>query len=323
MKLTRRSFVMGASAALAAPSLQAKTPNILRISGPAFGAMWHVSVPFGADTQAITSAVLIIVSAVDDFASPYRVDSEISGFNRNDTTNWIPLSPEALDVIHEAKHIADQTEGAFDPTLGGIVGRYGFGPITTLPTGSFQDLYVSDRGVRKADPLQTLDLCGIAKGHALDRIAGALMVLGHRNFFVELGGEVTAQGYHPDGLPWRAGIELPLADATDLLHIVSLTGEALATSGDAVNGYDYGNRRYSHIIDPRSRLPVDTTLASVSVFAPRAITADALATALFATGCEQGVALAERTKIPALFIVRHAGRLQSRATHDFETRMIG
>ena len=314
---------MGTGATLAATVLNAGNGAVMRIRGAAFGAGWQVSVPDGADPQAIISVVSGVVSAVDDLASPYRGNSEISLFNRIQTTDWISLSPETLDVIREAKRVARLTGGAFDPTLGGIVGRYGFGPITTLPSGSFADLLLSDSGARKADPAQTLDLCGIAKGYALDRIADALAALGHRDFFAELGGEVTAQGRHPDGRLWQAGIERPKVGATNMQSIVSVNGEALATSGDVVNAFDRGGRRYSHIIDPNSRLPVETKLASVSVFSPRAITADALATALYAMSPKQGVAFAERTKIPALFITRSADGLRLRATHDFAARMIG
>jgi thiamine biosynthesis lipoprotein len=327
MHATRRSFILGAGATLAAGGLRGETQNVLQIGGPAFGAGWRVSVPVGADDEAgaaaIASAVADIVASVDQSASPFRAESEISAFNRIRSADWIPLSPATLQVIGEAKRVAAVTAGAFDPTLGAVVGRYGFGPITTPQAGSFRDLSLGDQGVRKADPAQTLDLCGIAKGHALDRIADALAALGHRDFFVELGGEVTAQGAHPAGRPWRAGIERPVAGATEIQHIVSIKGEALATSGATVNGYTYGDRRYSHIIDPDSRLPVETALASVSVFAPRAITADALATALFAMGSERGPAFAEGAEIPALFITRDAGSLRSWATHEFATRIVG
>ena len=323
MRATRRSFILGAGAALAANGLHAETQDVLQIRGPAFGAGWQVSVPDGADAKAIASAVSDIVASVDESASPFRAESEISAFNRIRTTDWIPLSPATLQVIEEAKRVAALTGGAFDPTLGGIVGRYGFGPIATSRAGSFDDLSLGEQGVRKAHPAQTLDLCGIAKGHALDRIASALAALGHPDFFVELGGEVTALGHHPEGRPWRAGIERPLAGATAMQHIVSIGREALATSGDAVNSYAYGNRRYCHIIDPHSGRPAETALTSVSVFAPRAITADALATALFAMGPEQGAAFAESARIPALFITRDAGSLRSLTTHDFATRIVG
>ena len=82
----------------------------------------------------------------------------------------------------------------------------------------------------KAHVLQTLDLCGIAKGYALDRITAELIALGHSDFFVELGGEVYAQGIHPEGRAWRAGIESPLPGSLAFQHIVVVAGEALATS---------------------------------------------------------------------------------------------
>jgi thiamine biosynthesis lipoprotein len=82
---------------------------------------------------------------------------------------------------------------------------------------------------------------------------------------------------------------------------------ALATSGDSVNGYVVAGRRYSHIIDPRNDAPVTNGVASVSVIAPRAVTADALATGLMAMGPKRGLALAQRSKLPVLFLLRGKG----------------
>lgn len=322
MTLTRRGFLAGSGAALVAPALEGATPDLLQIEGPAFGAGWRVRVGVGADARAIIGAMSGVIDAVDVAMSPFRGGSEISVFNRAQTTDWLPLSPGILSTLHEARRIATQTQDAFDPTLGGLVGRYGFGPITSVPDGAFRDLALGSDAARKASAGQTLDLCGIAKGHALDRCAEALRTIGLRAFFIELGGEVSGSGRKPDGSTWRAAIERPLPGPAAAHCIVALNGEALATSGDLVNSYVLGGQRYSHIIAPQFMAPANTALASVSVFASRAITADALATALFAMGSERGPDFAQTAGIDALFLSRDGAGLRQVVTGRFAERII-
>lgn len=320
MALTRRGFIAATGAMLVATSLGAAPSDILQIEGPAFGAGWRVRVAAGADAEAIIAAVMTVVEQVKATMSPFRAESEISRFNRTETRDWVVLSPDVCATLAEAKRVSALTHGAFDPTMGGIAGRYGFGPIAGQPEGAFADLALDATGARKGHPRQTFDLCGIAKGYALDLIVSEFSTMGLKDVFVELGGEVMAIGRHPDGQPWRAGIESPIPVTTSLLRRMVVTGEALATSGNRINSYVYHGHRYSHIIDPSRRLPVVGPLASVSVFAPRAMTADALATALFAMGAEKGVAFADRHQLPALFVTRDGAGLREIATGDFSTR---
>lgn len=323
MILTRRAFVAGSTLSLFATGLQAQTGDIVKIEGPAFGAQWRVSLPLGVNTDMVVAKVLGIINAVDMMMSPFLPTSEISLFNQNQSTQPQPISADILTTVNEAKRIAHLTQGTFDPTLGGVVGRFGFGPIISAPAGAFHDLVVTRTGLKKSHPKQTLDLCGIAKGFALDQIATALLHLGHEDYFVELGGEVFARGHHPNGRPWSAGIERPLAGLRTLQRTVTLTNEALATSGDLVNSYPHADRSYSHIIDPKTQRPTNSILASVSVFAPQAITADAMATALYAMGSKDGFVFAQHNEIPALFLVRNENGLQEMMTHDFSARLIG
>ncbi len=311
MRLTRRSVLIGAGSAIIAGALPARAVGGVRIiSGPAFGTAWRVALPEGSDAGAIAAAIGSIVDSVDASMSPFRRDSEISRFNASTSCDWQPASPEFCAVVAKSLNVAALSGGAFDPTVGPIVGRYGFGPIQAPTASSYRNLAARPDAVRKSEPDLTLDLCGIAKGHALDRIVAALDGLGVGSFLVELGGEVFARGAHPHGRAWQVGIERPVPAATSLQRIVRLAGRALATSGDAVNGYTIAGRRYSHVIDPRRGEPADNGIASVSVFMPAAMAADALATALMAMGPAAGATLAEDGKIPALFIIREGGELR-------------
>jgi thiamine biosynthesis lipoprotein len=322
MRLTRRSVLIGAGSAFLAGALPASAAGVRVIGGPAFGTSWRVTLPEGTEEAAIAAAIRSIIDSVDAAMSPFRADSEVSRFNAFGTCDWQALSPETCAVVRQSLAVAARSRGAFDPTVGPIVGRYGFGPISGLSTGSYLDIAAREDTVKKFEPNLTLDLCGIAKGHALDRMAAALDGFRVTDFLIELGGEIFARGAHPDGRAWQIGIERPVPGPTTLQRIVRLDGRTLATSGESVNGYTIAGRRYSHIIDPHRGEPADNSIASVSVFMPAAVMADALATALMVMGPEAGVALAEFEEIPAFFVVREGGALREIMTGGFADAVI-
>lgn len=320
MKLSRRDLILSAGGALLAsalPSWAAAQPHVLR--GPAFGSSWSLVAGGYWDAAAIRSALEAIIASVDGAMSPFRADSELSRFNRAATTDWQPLSAATCAVVEEGLRVAALTGNAFNPTVGPLVGRYGFGPITHGLAGLPEEIVVRDGAARKARPDMSLDLCGIAKGHALDRMVAACREQGMTDFLVELGGEVFASGRHPSGRHWQVGIEKP-SPAGGFQRAVALDGASLATSGNTVNGYAYAGRCYSHIIDPATGRPADTGLASVTVAAETAAKADALATALYAMGPERGPDFAGAAGIEALFVMDDASEI---ATGGFETRILG
>jgi thiamine biosynthesis lipoprotein len=322
MALTRRSLLTGAASAVLAGTLPAAAAGVRVIAGSAFGTSWRVTLPEDAAAGAIATAIGAIIDSVDVAMSPFRADSEVCRFNAARTCDWQTLSPATCAVVRQSLGVAARSGGAFDPTVGPIVGRYGFGPIRGVATGSYHDIAVRKGAVKKAISGLTLDLCGIAKGYALDRMVVALDDFGVSDFLIELGGEVFARGAHPGGRAWQVGVERPLPGPTTLQRIVRLDGRALATSGDAVNGYTIAGRSFSHIIDPHRRAPADNGIASVSVFRPTAASADALATALMALGPETAMALAEQDRISALFIVRAGGALHEFMTGGFAEAVI-
>ena len=292
------------------------------IGGPAFGSYWRATLPWQAETLRLKPAIEDVIAAVDSLMSPFRPGSEISRFNRRRGTGWFPISPATRRVIAEALRIARLSGGAFDPTVGPLVGRLGFGPIKGDTAGGYGAITTSSHAVRKAHPGLTFDPCGIAKGYALDRITRRLDRLGETSYLIELGGEVFARGRHPRGRPWMVGVERPAPGAVSFQRIARLDGAALATSGDWVNGYHVSGSRFSHIIDPRKAAPVNSTVASVSVIAPRAMTADALATALMVMGPDRGMELARREGLAALFILRSGTGFKELATPAFNAHVV-
>lgn len=320
MRVNRRDFLLGVAGAglcTLAPIGVFAGDTVQRMGGPAFGSSWRAALPFSADVGPIGAAIDAVISAVDATMSPYRPGSHLSRFNLIQSADWLELPHAVADTLREGLRIAALSHGAFDPTVGPLVHRFGFGPIRGGASGGYDGIELRGAAARKSDPKLTLDLCGIAKGQALDQMVAALDRLAVDDFLIELGGEIRARGRHPDGRPWSVAIERPGTGPFVAQRILRITNMALATSGHSGNGYRAGGPKLSHIIDPRTQRPVDNGVASVSVLAPVAQTADALATALLVLGAEEGAALAESKGISALFLVEDGDNLREVVTGRF------
>ena len=298
MRTTRRDVMFGAIGAALVSTFPAVAGTRI-VGGPAFGSSWRASIDGAADAEGLRGRIQRVVAEIDALFSPYRRDSDLSRFNAAQTRSWQPANPVFADVTREALRVADLTGGFFDPTVGPLVARLGFGPIEGA-AASFREIEVENDRIRTGTPDATLDLCGIAKGYALDRIVAVFAAAGIARAVVDVGGEVKALGSHPDGRPWAVAISDPWLPGK-ARHIVALRGLALATSGHTANGVR-GRVNASHIIDPHRKRPAVQSLLSVSVLDPAAMRADALATALCAAGPVAGPALARRLNIRALFI---------------------
>lgn len=318
---TRRAVLLAAAGAGLSAALPAWAEATRQIGGLAFGSTWRVVLPESIDSRPVRRAVETVIADVDRAMSPWRGDSDLTRFNLSRTTGWIPVPLSMSRVVAESLAVAEMTGGAFDPTVGPLVRRFGFGPITGR-SGGCDKLEVRPAGLCKAAPWVTLDLCGIAKGHALDRMTAELTRLGLESALIELGGEIRNLGRHPRGRNWHAAVETPAAELGTVQRIVAPGGRALATSGHAANGYSREDRSISHIIDPQTSRPATNGVASVTVLSSTAVRADALATALAVMGEETGTAWAERHGIDALFLLHAGGSIGERMTGRFADHVV-
>lgn len=259
------------------------------------------------------------LSGIDSAMSTYDPESELSRFNRSLSTEWFQVSGDTFSVFQQAREISEMSGGAFDVTVGPLVEAWGFGPsgqVDAIPSDvdierllvgvGYQRIELDETisAIRKTSPAVSTDLSAIAKGYAVDRVADLLDHEGYESYLIEIGGEVRARGRHPDGRPWRVGIEQPGDGPTVVRQVVTLTDAALATSGDYRNYLQRNGARFSHTIDPRTGRPVTHGLASVSVIDPLCVRADAVATALEVLGPEDGYALAVERDWAVLLIIR-------------------
>lgn len=314
-ELTRRTALGLLGAAAACPSAAfAVGGGVETLSGRAFGTRWRMTGPPGSGLDRLAGPVAALFSRFDRQVSPWRSDSAVSALNGTPAGVRHP-DPELVAVTSAGLEIARRSDGAFDPTVGPLVGRWGFGPITRGGAPGWRDVSVSRGGVVKARDDLTLDLCGIAKGRALDLAASLAAEAGISNLLMDLGGEIVARGGHPSGRSWHVGVDTPGGfGAGPVLRVPSEA--AVATSGIAAQSYVLNGRRYGHIIDPRTGAPAAGALFSVTVVAPDAMTADGWATALFAAGPGRGPDMAEARGLAAVFLVETGGDPRQVRTGD-------
>ena len=311
--------------------------------GPTMGTRYAVSLAAGKgtanwppDLQEVQQRVEQRLAEINRRMSTYDPQSELSRFNRLNSSDWFEVSAETAEVVAAALKIAERTSGAFDPTVGPIVNLWGFGPdksrmeipgdgpiAEALQRVGYEKVSVraDPPALKKSLPEVYLDLSGIAKGYASDEISTLLDELGFPNTMVEIGGEVRTRGAKIDGSPWRIGVEQ--ADDLDRqVHTaVTLVNAGMATSGDYRNFFESRGVRYSHTIDPATGRPVGHSLAAVSIVAPTCMEADALATAVLVMGDQKGYDWCLAEDVAAMFLVRQGEQIVQRATPSFQKRI--
>lgn len=219
----------------------------------------------------------------------------------------VQVSPLLFQAIEFALTVASATGGVFDPTLGRKLELRGFdrnyrtgetiASPATDPVADYRDIRLNRDGgtVTLLRPL-ALDLNAIAKGLAIDLAAAELHTM--PSFLINAGGDILVRGHDVDGGAWAIGIKDPF-EPTRLLSLISLEDGAVCTSG----GYERPAKDGlgHHIVSP-DLLEASQAAASVTVVAPSAMVADALSTAAFALGVEDGLSWLEEQQAAAMVI---------------------
>lgn len=300
-----------------------RSGEIIVLDGDTMGTRWSLKVvaPYGYVRAPLWAAVQAELDDIVEQMSTWDARSVLSRYNTAAADSWHPLPSAFAQVIDAALSFAAATDGAYDPAIGALVDRWGFGPTprTSVPDddeiaalrarSGWQRLRYDAETQRLHQPGGlALDLSSIAKGYAVDRVAAVVRAAGLRHFLAEIGGELLGEGCKPDGQPWWVALEAPEDAVSSSLQpiIAALDGLAIATSGDYRRVYEQAQQRYSHTLDPRSGRPITHGLASVTVLHPCCMDADALATALMVLGPVEGPAYAERHGLIARFITRSA-----------------
>jgi FAD:protein FMN transferase len=235
----------------------------------------------------------------------------------------VPSSAILYEAVQFALAVAEESGGAFDPTVGYPMEMRGFNrehrsgqivrtALDPAAPATYRDVRVDpDRNtITLLRPLLR-DLGAVAKGLAIDMAARELRAF--ENFAINAGGDLYLGGSNPDGAPWSVGIRHPRR-ADELIDFLHVSNRAVCTSGDYERRAE-GEADGHHILDPGTGASAHAA-ASVTVIAPTAMLADALATAAFVLGPANGIQLLDRLGVDGLIVSptleRHATRGMSR-----------
>jgi thiamine biosynthesis lipoprotein len=297
--------------------------SVVRVSRPLMGASFEIAAWAPRDRESATEALLDdaleAVVELEKQISSWDSKSETSALNRAAGRAPVAVGADLRALVDLAVSWGERTDGAFDVTVAPLLDLWnrakaqGVPPAETelkreLGKVGFKKILAEGEALFLSQPGMRLGFGAIGKGFAADRAAEALLAAGVKNFIVGAGGDLIARGSR-GGAPWQVGIRDPRG--TGLLAVSSISNRAIATSGDYEQFISIGGRRYSHILDPRSGKPV-SGLTSVTVFSTRAADSDALATALFVMGSDEGIEFVEGlADVEALFVAEDGSPILS------------
>lgn len=249
---------------------------------------------------------------LDGLLSSYNADSEICALQKK---SGAVVSEDTAALLTRSVYLHAETGGAFDITLNPVSKLWGFphGPYRIPEEAEIKNV-LSHTGMSKihwnpdaryfskAEPQLTLDFGGIAKGYAAEKMAAVLKASHIRHALLNLGGNVKVIGSKPDNSPWRVALRHP-DDKDRYLGILSVKNKSVVTSGDYERYFIKNNKRYHHILNPKTGAPSRNGLRSATIICEDCTLADGLSTALFVMGPESATSYWKKNKTLFDFIL--------------------
>lgn len=287
-------------------------------TGTAMGTVINQTIYTNEDE--LTGQVMNLLNGLESDTLSWRIaDSEIGQINANaGTEKESTLSKELEQDFNLLKQVAIDSNGAFDYTVGPLVQLWNIDEwaVNTekeaiIPTDSqiqevltqvgYERITIKD-GTILLPKGMNVDLGAVGKGIACDRIAEYLKKEKVTGAVISVGGSIVTLGQKTEGGPWQVGIVNP-RDTTHLLGTLSLEGEwYVSTSGDYERYVEVDGIRYHHILDPATGYPANSGVCSVTILGDSGALCDALSTACFVLGVEEGMQLAQKYEAEALFV---------------------
>jgi len=258
--------------------------------------VWHDDLE---TAQEAVSAVFVEVARIDNLMSTYIEDSEMSRINREAASGPVEVGDELFTLILRSLDISLLTRGAFDITYDSVGQHYDFREgrrpdedtiLEELPRLNYRLVEINrdDSTIRFMQEGVRINLGGIAKGYTVERGVDVLREYGVAHARVTAGGDSRLLGDRR-GQPWMVGVQNP-RDEDQVVVTLPLENEAISTSGDYERFFEEDGERYHHIIEPSTGQPAGE-VRSTTIIGPDAVLTDALSTAVFVMGVDQGLRL--------------------------------
>lgn len=294
-------------------------------------AVYDASLPKDYVQKSINKA-FDAIEEIEKTCSSHIPESEVSQINQAAGQDMLGISDYTLKLLRTALEVGEQTDGAFDVTVGKIKDHWGFTKENPkIPTDSeltellklvdFRQLVVEDSRAMLAKTGMKIDLGGIAKGLTIDEAVRVLQESGIRAGLVDAGGDMRMFGKHPQNPAWRIGIRHPRPGQKSMLGVLSTQANSVATSGDYERYFERDGDRYHHILDPETGKPANKCV-SVTILTESAMLADAYATAVFVLGPQKGGDFIETLdNVEGLIVWEENGVLNKRLSDKFEANI--
>ncbi len=256
------------------------------------------------------------ISRIERVLTTFREDSQTNQINANAGIRPVQVDAEVYGLIERSLRLSALTQGAFDITYGSLDKRFwNFDTtMTALPdpkTARRMVRLINYRNVLLDPDQQTVFLKekgmrigfgGIGKGYAAEQAKRVLRERGVESGIVNAAGDLTTWGMQPNGKPWTIGIADPNLSTREAFSYLAISNMAVATSGSYEKYALINGKRYAHTIDPKTGYPV-SGMKSVTIIAPNAELADALATPVLVMGVRVGLDLINQMRHIACIII--------------------
>ena len=278
-----------------------------------------------------------LLFAFDEKLSTYKTGSLISRFNQESFKDTVLGADDLfVQMLKLSDSVCRWSEGFFDPSIKPVVDLWGIGTDAQnkpkqVQIDSVLQYIGYTRGVHftinavdslikieKKTPGFELDFNAIAQGYSVDLLVDFLKLRGHRNVYVELGGEIKLSGLKAGNRSWNIGIEAPIennkTNAQSIQNVFSITDCAIATSGNYRKFFEENGQLYAHTINPKTGTQNRHNLLSATVFSPSCAISDALATYFMVVGIDAAKLFLEKNKnmgIEVYFIYSKEGKYES------------
>ncbi|MGB7842277.1 MAG: FAD:protein FMN transferase [Salinimicrobium sp.] len=283
-------------------SLNASAQEIFKRTLKLMGSRFEITVVANNETEAEKQIQLAVgeIQRIEKLISSWDPSSQTSEINRNAGLKPVKVDKELFSLIERSIKISNITDGAFDISYASMDKIWKFdGSMTSMPSEEeikasvskvgFQNIILDKENstVFLKNPGMKIGFGAVGKGYAADRAKELLIQEGVPAGIINASGDMNTWGKQPDGREWMVAITNPM-NKNKTFALLPLKQGAVVTSGDYEKFVNFNDTRYAHIINPKTGYPA-TGIISVSVFAPKAELADALATSVFVLGKEIGL----------------------------------
>jgi len=276
-----------------------KQNNFIESSNLKLGTIINLKI-FNYNDNSIFSGIYNILDDIENKMSKNIEFSEVDQINNLSKDQQIILSNNTSEVIKKGLYYSSISNGNFDISIAPLVNLWAIGTenekipnneeiSNALSKINYNNINLNDNNFSFTDDNMSIDLGGIAKGYAADKIAEFLIENDINKALISLGGNIYALGSNGSDEPWKVGIKNPFSDESDIIGYVNVINKSVVTSGIYERYFMEKGKRYHHILNPFTGYPYENDIFGVTIISDKSIDGDALSTIAFSYGIKKGL----------------------------------